>query len=163
MNYEAQIERALVGSLTSAGLPAFAPRGCTVLPDTHIAVTCDIEAADGLALTDNRNPNSFEFCRQQGAVTFAVSTKRPRVIPASPIEYFAGVRERHEAFLGRIRAAMLYRSRPFTGQNLPWYAVSHIRQTGLAREVEGQAGIDVSTLTYEIEFAIRDEAWPAAS
>ena len=163
MNYEAQIEHALVETLVTDGLPAFAPRGCTVLPDTHVAVTCDVEAADGLALTNNRNPDSIEFVRQQGTVTFAISTKRPRLAPASPIEYFAGVRERHESFIGRIRATMLYRSRPFTAGNLPWYAVSHIRQTGLAREVEGQAGIDVTTLTYEIEFTIRDEAWPVAS
>lgn len=66
----------------------------------------------------------------------------------------------HRTYRAEVREALLISGSNFNATTLPYYDVQYMRPTGTVYDAEGNE--QVSTLTYEIRFAIRNDAWPAS-
>ena len=69
-------------------------------------------------------------------------------------------RATHFSYVGLTRVALLRSQDSWDTTTLPYYDMKFIRQTGTMREVEGD--FQISTISYEIKFSIRDDAWPTS-
>jgi hypothetical protein len=43
---------------------------------------------------------------------------------------------------------------------MPYFELGEVRESGSSPAVRGEDDIDVTTLSYELVFRIRDDAWP---
>ena len=69
-------------------------------------------------------------------------------------------RVNHFSYVGLTRVALLRSQDSWDSSTLPYYDLKFIRQTATMREVEGD--FQITTLSYEIKFSIRDDAWPTS-
>ena len=72
-----------------------------------------------------------------------------------------GTQAAHRAMRGAIRGEMMQNGNNWTTTPslLPFYSVQYQRPMGTSYEIDGD--LAVSTLTYDIRFAIKNDAWPA--
>ena len=69
-------------------------------------------------------------------------------------------RAEHFTYLGKTRVALLRSSSNWDSTTLPLYDLKFIRQAGTTRQVDGD--FQLTTISYEIKFSIRSDAWPIA-
>jgi hypothetical protein len=67
-------------------------------------------------------------------------------------------RDNHMDYCGLTRVALLRSQSNWDTTTLPYYDLKFIRQVGTLREVDGD--FQITALTYQIRFSIRDDAWP---
>lgn len=70
-------------------------------------------------------------------------------------------RANHFLYLGRTRVSLLRSSTNWDSTSLPYYDLKFIRQTATSRETDGD--FQITTLTYEVRFSIRDDAFPTTT
>ena len=72
-----------------------------------------------------------------------------------------GTEASHRTIRGNVRAEMLQNANNWTTTPdlLPYYSVQYQRPMGTSYEIDGN--LSVSTLAYDIRFAVRNDAWPA--
>jgi hypothetical protein len=64
----------------------------------------------------------------------------------------------HREHRAKVRAAMLRNASNWNATNLPYYDVKYIRPLSTDYETDGD--LLMSTLVYDIHFAIRNDSWP---
>lgn len=69
-------------------------------------------------------------------------------------------RAEHFSYVGLARVALLRSSANWDASTLPLYDLKFIRQAGTTRQVDGD--FQLTTISYEIKFSIRSDAWPIA-
>jgi hypothetical protein len=69
-------------------------------------------------------------------------------------------RANHFSYVGLTRVALLRSQDSWDSSTLPYYDLKFIRQTGTMREVDGD--FQMTSITYEIQFSIRSDAWPTS-
>ncbi len=65
------------------------------------------------------------------------------------------------SMLGKTRSATQQCFSLVTSSNLPYHAIDRMSESGLHRGVDADNRLDVSELSFEIVFNIRENAWPA--
>ncbi len=71
-----------------------------------------------------------------------------------------GTEANHRTIRSKVRKSMQRNGTNFTNVNLPYYAVVYLRPTGTIYEVDGD--LAVSTMSYDITFSIKDDAFPTS-
>ena len=69
-------------------------------------------------------------------------------------------RANHFSYVGLTRAALLRSKDNWDSSTLPYYDLRFIRQTATARETDGD--FQISAISYEIKFGIRDDMFPTS-
>jgi len=69
-------------------------------------------------------------------------------------------RDDHFEYVGKTRVALLRSQESWDETTLPYYGLKWIRQTATDRDVDGD--FQVTSITYEIRFAIKDDAFPTS-
>lgn len=70
-------------------------------------------------------------------------------------------RAQHFTYVGKTRVALLRSSDNWDATTLPFYDLKFIRQTGTIRETD--MDFQITTITWEIKFSIRDDAFPTTT
>lgn len=126
-----------------------------VLPRLGVA----FELGEALDPPDAKETGSseLEYRKYTGTLTVMVMTRATR----------DGSGADHRSYRAKVRAALLLNADNFTTLDgagpatiLPFYDVNYLRPTGTTLEIDGK--LAVSTLTYQMNLNIRNDAWPAA-
>ncbi len=98
--------------------------------------------------------NELEYRKYSGTLSISISTDAA----------IDGTQTIHRSIRAKARAAMLLNAENFTtsdgegGTILPYYDVNYMRPTGANMEKDGD--LVTSTMTYEMNLCIRNDAWP---
>ena len=68
-------------------------------------------------------------------------------------------RDYHLELVGKVRASLLRSADNWDETTLEWYGVKLIRQVAFDREADGD--LQISTISWEVLFSIRDDAFPS--
>jgi hypothetical protein len=115
------------------------------------------ELGEALDPTDAKTTGSseLEYRKYTGTLSVMVSTNAA----------IDGTETNHRSIRAKVRSALLLNAANFTtsdgdgGTILPYYDVNYLRPTGTTMEIDGD--IATSTLAYEMNLVIRNDAWPA--
>ena len=69
-------------------------------------------------------------------------------------------RANHFLYVGKVRTSLLRSEDNWDSSTLPYYDLKFIRQIGTSRETDGD--FQITTISYEIRFAIRDDMFPTS-
>lgn len=64
----------------------------------------------------------------------------------------------HASYRRKLREALLRSGTNWNSSNLPYYDLKYLRP--ISNDYETDEDLNVSILTYEVKFEIRDDAWP---
>jgi len=70
-------------------------------------------------------------------------------------------RDQHFTYVGKTRVALLRSQDNWDSSTLPFYDLKFIRQIGTTRETD--MDFQVTTISWEIKFSIRDDAFPTTT
>lgn len=151
LDFETQFETALAGIVEDELEIAASVIHLTLDQDEmatpRVEITVEInEAQDQPTLRST--PAVLDYSRYSGTVTMVV------VSDATII----GSQTTHREYRAKLRAAMLISRVDFNAVNLPYYEVVYLRPTGTNYETDGMHAM--STLTFEMNFVIKPDAWP---
>jgi len=99
--------------------------------------------------------NELEYRKYSGTLSVVISTDAS----------IDGTQALHRSIRAKARAALLLNAENFTtsdgegGTILPYYDVNYLRPTGSSMGIDGN--LATSTMTYDMNLCIRDDAWPA--
>lgn len=99
--------------------------------------------------------SELEYRKHSGTLSIMISTDAS----------IDGTQANHRSLRSKVRSAMLLNADNWTtddgegGTILPYYDVNYMRPTGTIFEQDGDMA--VSTLTYDINIVIRNDAWPS--
>lgn len=155
--FEKQIEAAAVTMLSAsaAGVQVFHERDTAALVTPRWEVKLQMGAPTGRmkvlpgALYSPAQTLPDRFHAQLVVTTV---TNRKTLIPPNGA--------RHDELVGKARVAMLLGLQTINAQ-LAWLSVELIQSAGVVPVVKGEADLDVSPEIFALQFAIRDDAWPA--
>mgnify|MGYP004452050731 CR=1 FL=1 len=66
----------------------------------------------------------------------------------------------HFNYVGKVRASLLRSADNWDATTLPYYGVKFLRQAATSRETDGD--LQITTISYEIKFSIRSDAFPTS-
>jgi hypothetical protein len=163
--HEDAIQTATVALLTAAGLTPVYTRGDTAaLADTGYLVRFTRGPASGsmqkipaAALT--AISNRVEFSGYTGTLDIAVVVARPANLPVTGLP---AIRTTLGQRVGRVSAALLRSTLPFTTTNLPFHDVSEILPQAAEWGTDEDHDLDICRLSWQLTYAIRADAWPLA-
>lgn len=154
LNFETNFEDALKDFLaTDTGLSSTSVFA-TLDQDTFVVprVEVMIEIAEALDPPIEKYSGSTDFEYLQYKASLAI-----RVVSDASVD---GTEANHRTIRSKVRKSMQRNSTNFTSENLPYYAVVYMRPTGTVYEIDGDLAI--STLSYDITFSIKDDAFPSS-
>lgn len=104
----------------------------------------------------SENSSQVEYMQHKGTLSI-------RVVSDASVD---NTQTTHRQLRGKVRKSMLLNSPNFTTPSggltvLPYYDVNYMRSTGTTYEVDGDLAI--STLSYDITFSTKSDAFPAAN
>lgn len=159
LDFETNIETAATTFLeTDTGLTA-SSLFATLDQDTFVVPRVEVMFEKGEALdpptVQTANSSQVEYMQHKGILSVRV------VSDASVI----GTETNHRQLRAKVRRSMLLNAKNFTTPSggstvLPYYEVKYMRPMGTTYEVDGD--LAVSTLTYDIIFSIKTDAFPSA-
>ena len=150
-DYEGAIEKAVKDLLTTNGITAYRQRDLDEAATPFVAVQLNVGAATGhmarLPSGDLR-PDQFD-----GQLRVAITTNRGKN------------NSNHPTIRAKIRN-LLYRAwgtdKTLTRTELPYHVIlpQSVLETGTVQSVENDDDHDMSTITFNLGFGIRPDAWP---
>lgn len=147
-DYETHFETAVKNALTAAGLRAYRQRDA----DDLVTPFCVIQFQGGAA-TEHRGksppsqhiyPDIFDGC----TLTVGIVTTRTKND------------DDHAIYRRRARATIYDWRRTFDGDDLPYYEIVWLQETGTSAIIEDDNRTDISAITWEVRFGIVKAAWP---
>jgi hypothetical protein len=160
LDFETNIETAATTFLaTDTGLSA-SSLFATLDQDSFVVPRLEVmfESGEGIDPPTQQTTNSsqVEYMQNRGVLSI-------RVVSDASV---TGTETTHRQLRAKIRRSMLLNADNFTTPSgdstiLPYYAIQYMRPTGTSYEVDGD--LAVSTLTYEIIFSIKKDAFPSAN
>lgn len=149
-DFETQIESAVASILTAGGVTV---AGTSRADVTLVTPCCEVLCHVGGPYPTSA-PNFFAVgtdyrpCTFSGTVQIRILTDRKRN-PSS-----------HGPFRGGVRALLYAFVSKFTNTNLPYLEIFDAQDAGAFQEVDDGRGLDTTTLSWEVRFAILPTAWP---
>lgn len=144
-DYETAIESAVLSALDGAGINTSIQRGATsmVTPfaSLQMSVGSGIEHYHTF-ISKEKRPDIFT-----GVIAIQVATNRTQN-DANHGTDLAVVRE------------LMYRWRETINPNLLYHKLLHLLEGGTALTVDEEKNLDISTINFAVQFAIRTDAWP---
>lgn len=160
LDFETNIETAATTFLeTDTGLTA-SSLFATLDQDTFVVPRLEVmfETGEGIepATVQSTNSSQVEYMQNRGVLSI-------RVVSDASV---ADTQATHRQLRAKVRRSMLLNAENFTTPSgdstiLPYYAIQYMRPTGTTYEVDGD--LAVSTITYEIIFSIKKDAFPVAN
>ena len=150
-DFETQIESAVSAVLTAGGVTVGATaRGPELLATPCVEVVCNMNGPwpGGNATRLYNVGGDWRPDQFSASVLVTVLTDRKRN-PSS-----------HGTFRGNVRALLYQFVSKFTGTNLPYLDIMDFTETGSAQAQDDPRGLDATTLSWEVRFAILPTAWP---
>lgn len=149
-DFETQMDGAWTDYLIANGVPAVKQRGASVLATPRVEVKFTTGAASGsmhgfAAAEYKPRPDRFA-----GTLSLVVATNRSKNDSG------------HGTSRGTVRGFVADFLRVQTTENLPYLWIFDIMDSGTSETVDDENNADISTLTFNIKFGIRSDAWPVA-
>jgi hypothetical protein len=146
-DFETQFENAASGFLSNIAT-CFTMLDQSSMTTPRLEITCEIgEAVDP---PDPKETGSAELEYRKYEATLNVDV----VSDGSQ----SGSESFHRSQRAKVRAAMLRNASNFSSENLPYYDVKYIRPLRVQYSMDGD--LLVSGVSFQIKFAIRNDAWP---
>ena len=150
-DYEGAIEKAVKDLLTTNGITAYRQRDLDEAKTPYVAVQLNVGAASGHLA---RLPNGdFRPDQLSGQLKFAITTNRGQN------------NADHPTIRAKIRNLM-YRAwgtvKTLTQTELPYHVIlpQTVLEAGTVQSVGSDEDHDISTITFNLGFGIRPDAWP---
>lgn len=151
--YHSHFSRATRAILQAAGLTdVFLERNDSRLKPSNLQVT--FERGEAVNLETLADGTQLWDAFEGATLTIALRTWRPDM-PTPP----QGLLDQHAEFEAMVEAALTYPACPYDASNLPYYAVQRLKPLRPTRDFEVETMQDVTSLPYQIDWAIRSDAY----
>ena len=149
-DFETQLETAVASILTAGGVTvAGKARADVTLTTPCCEVTSSISGPYPASAPDFYSVSGdYRPCTFSGTVQVHILTDRKRNASS------------HGTFRGGVRALLYAFVSKFTSSNLPYLEVFDAQESGSFNSVDDERGLDLTTLSWEVRFAILPTAWP---
>jgi hypothetical protein len=154
LNFNENWQRATRDVLNAAGYcDSFIERSNCDLPRSRI----EVSFATGEALNECVLANGdHEYDFYSGRLKIRIATFRPDDQPS----LLPGVGSIHSEWSAATLDLLRESQRPFTTENLPYYAVKTIRLLSVNPDLDPRWMEDFTEIEFYVEFGIRSDAWP---
>ena len=161
LDFEGAFERAAQTILDGLGFETLISQANVKAPLIYVKAYADLGPAIDeltiLPLGGQTTQQQQDFFRYTLMLTTEVSVPRDTAKPAAD----AGVTSFLAQARAQIRAAFMMSQWPFQDSNTPFVRVSEIRPMGTSTGFLQPRNCDMTTLRFQITFAIQPTAWPA--
>ena len=153
--FEDVIEQAMAVLLTANSITNAIQRGTASAATPRVEIKLVVGAQDARYYMRGTTPNYYGTPKSWiGNLTFTIITNR-NLNSSTHTTYRSKIR-----MLMHNRFSTTYWSSAFLSTNLPYHEIVDHEETGSTEEVQSEDNLDISSITFAIKFAIKDDAWP---